>query len=137
MNKKRIVWITVAVVGVIALGAAGFVGYRIYNRSQAGFPGGPRRGFGNRLQEEGERAFGEIISVGDDTLTIDGQNGELLSFNISADTQFFSQDSSLNGPQDLKVGMQVSVLYESQSDDELSALSIGTGQGPQRPRNPE
>ena len=137
MNKKRIVWITVAVVSVIALGAAGFVGYRIYNRSQAGFPGGPRRGFGNRFQEEGERAFGEIISVGDDTLTIDGQNGELLSFNISADTQFFSQDSSLNGPQDLKVGMGVSVQYESQTDGELRALFIGTGQGPQRPRNLE
>ena len=137
MNKKRIVWITVAVVSVIALGAAGFVGYRIYNRSQAGFPGGPRRGFGNRFQEEGERAFGEIISVGDDTLTIDGQNGELLSFNISADTQFFSQDSSLNGPQDLKVGMGVSVQYESQTDGELRALFIGTGQGPQRPRGAE
>lgn len=137
MNKKKIVWITVAVVGVIAIGAAGFVGYRIYNRSQAGFPGTPGRGFGGRFVREGERTFGEVVSVGNDSLTIDGQNGERLSFSISADTQFFSQDSSLNGLQDLEVGMEVSVIYESQADDELHALSIGTGQGPQRPRGAE
>lgn len=137
MNKKTIIWIAIAVVGVIALGAAGFVGYRIYNRSQARFPGGPGRGFGNQFRGEGERAFGEVISFGDDTLTIVNQDGEQLSFVVSADTQFFSQESSLNGLQDPEVGQEVSIIYETQPDGSLLALIIADFQRPNGFRNSE
>lgn len=133
MDKKKILWIAATAVAVLVLAIGGFVGYRFYARSQAGFRGGPGRGFGNRFVGEGDRAFGEVVSVGDDTLTIANQDGEQLSFRISAETQFFSQDSSLNELQDLEVGMSVSILYESLGEDELSAISVGTGQGQQRP----
>lgn len=124
MNKKTILIIAAVVLGVIAMGVGGFVGYRIYSRSQAGFSGGPGRGFGNQFLPEGERAFGEVVSVGDNVLTIINEEGEQVSIKVGGDTQFFSQDSSLNGLQDLEVGQEVSIFYETQTDGSILALSI-------------
>lgn len=125
MNKKSILLIAVAVLGVIALGIGGFIGFRMFNRSQAGFPGGPRRGFGNQFLVDGERTFGELVSISDNSLTIINQEGEQVSINVGEDTQFFSQDSSLNGLQDLEVGQEVSIFYEIQADGSFLALNIG------------
>lgn len=128
MNKKKIIWVSAIVVGLLVLGAGGFIGYRLLNRGPFGFQFGPGRGFVGRNNESGDRVFGEVLSNSNKVLTLEDQDGNKLEFDTNDDTLYFSPDDTLNTFQDLESGMQVSVLYESQSDGSLTALSIGSGQ---------
>jgi len=136
MDKKKILWIAAAVVGVTVLAAGGFVGYRIYSRGQLGFRGGPGRDPGSKFPAEGQRVLGEVVAVTADLLTIVDQEGQQLSFALSEGTEYISQDNALSAVQDLESGMQIFVFYTDSSEGGLNALVIGNGQAPRGARNP-
>ena len=76
-----------------------------------------------------KRAGGEVIAVGDRSFTIKTRNGEELTFQVDENTRFKSRDGSLDGLEDLEVGMKVGVIYIETEDGTLLAKGVGTGKG--------
>lgn len=82
---------------------------------------------GNRRPdgERGQRAAGLVAATGASSLTITTRNGE-LTFSITGETQFHSQDDDVNGLDDLEVDDVVGVAYQDQ-DGTLTALAVFAG----------
>ena len=76
---------------------------------------------------DAQRAGGEVIAVGGANFTIMSRNEEELTFQVDENTRFMSRDGSLDGFEDLEVGMKVGVLYIENDDGTFLAKAVGTG----------
>lgn len=74
-----------------------------------------------------ERAGGEVIAVGSDSFTIMTRNDEELTLQVDEDTRFKSRDGSLEGLDDLEVGMKVGTIYIENEDGSLLAKAVLSG----------
>lgn len=77
-------------------------------------------------QLDAARARGEVTDVNSDSLTIETRDGESLTFEVTADTEFHSRDDSVQSLSDISVGDFAMVIYEEDGSN-LVALVIGSG----------
>ncbi len=78
------------------------------------------------------RAGGEITAIGGNSIAIETRDGEELTLEVTADTEFVSRDDTVSSLDDLEVGDHVMVAYE-EDDSDLVALVIASG-GPRGER---
>lgn len=77
-------------------------------------------------QLDATRSGGEVTEVVSDSLTIETRDGESLTFEVTADTEFHSRDGSVTSLSDISVGDHAMVIYEEDGSS-LVALVIGSG----------
>lgn len=131
-NNNLIVTIIIAV----AIGIAGFFGGMIYQQNKTskiaaqqditgnarGFTRGQnagRLGAGNRGING---AFGQIVTIDANTMTIKMQDGSSKIVNLSSTTTISKTDTALKT--DLKAGVQVAVMGTTNSDGSITAQNV-------------
>jgi hypothetical protein len=80
-----------------------------------------------------KRYAGAVTSVGDGSFSIEPRDGGEVMFLVNEKTEFHSRDGSVNGLEDLKIGMRVGVGAAVQDDGSLLALNVLAGAA-DRPR---
>ena len=75
-------------------------------------------------------AGGKIISLGSKYLTIETRSGEQKTFSVDGSTQYKSRDGSINGFNDLEVGMIAVVRGRDLGNGNLLAVIVGAGKIP-------
>jgi hypothetical protein len=108
-----------AAIGLLALG---FFGSQMILGRQIGGGAFPQARFAVDQFAEGERLGGEIVALSADQLSIESPDGEVLDFNITADTEL-GVDGGLDA---LELGAFAFVQYESADDGSLTALFVGS-----------
>ena len=81
-----------------------------------------------------KRYAGAVTSVGDSSFSIQPRDGGEVTFLVDENTEFHSRDGSVNGLDDLKIGMHVGVGAAVQDDGSLLALNVLAAHRPDRPR---
>ena len=115
-----IVLIVLAAIGLVALG---YFGSRTLLGNQIKDEGFPRAPLGAApASGGGDRAGGEVLAVSDTLMSIKAADGEVLEFNINAETEILVD----GGFEALDEGGFALVQYESADDGSLIALSIGS-----------
>lgn len=79
------------------------------------------------------RYAGVVTSVGERSFSIQPREGGEVTFLVDENTEFHSRDGSVNGLEDLKIGMRVGVGAAVQDDGSLLALNVLAGAA-DRPR---
>ncbi|MEX0787363.1 MAG: DUF5666 domain-containing protein, partial [Anaerolineales bacterium] len=80
------------------------------------------------------RYAGAVTSVGDRSFSIQPREGGEVTFLVDENTEFHSRDGSVNGLEDLRIGMHVGVGAAAQDDGSLLALNVLAAHRPDRPR---
>jgi hypothetical protein len=73
---------------------------------------------------------GEVTATTSSSLTLETRRGDVLKFNVTADTEFLSRANAVDGLADIALGDHVMVLFEQASSGSLNATLIMVGQGP-------
>lgn len=76
------------------------------------------------------RVFGELISVGGSSITVQAHDGRQYVFQVSEDTRYRSRDGQLDGMEDLQAGMNVFVSGKELGSAGYTALVIARLQLP-------
>jgi hypothetical protein len=80
-------------------------------------------------ERELSRAIGKVSSLGDNSLTIDARNGS-MTFGVTSDTRFRSQDEDFDSLEDLEIGQGVLVIFNDQETNPTAlAIVVGKGEG--------
>jgi hypothetical protein len=74
------------------------------------------------------RAAGQIVALGNASLTIQNRDGAQMTFGINENTKFKSRDGSINGLDDLEVGMVAAIGAIENEDGSLTAAWVAAGQ---------
>ncbi len=85
----------------------------------AGYPGGGG--------EVDVRAAGRIVELGNQTFTILTKNGNSMVFKVDGTTVYRSRDGSIQGFDDLQVGMVAAVGAEEIGNGQLKAIWVAAG----------
>jgi hypothetical protein len=79
------------------------------------------------------RAGGRIVEIGAQTFTLETRNTERKVFTVDGSTVFKSRDGSVNGLDDLEIGMIAIVGGQELGSGQLKAVWVGVGQPPSEP----
>ena len=71
---------------------------------------------------------GLIVSLGDHSITLKKQNGDMMTFSVDGSTKYKSRDGSVNGFDDLQEGMVAIIAATELGKDQLKAILVGVGQ---------
>lgn len=78
-----------------------------------------------------KKVAGTVVSVGEDSFTIETRSGEQLTFTVTAETKFKSRGGQVQGLSDLKEGMKVFVGAKALGSGQLQAQLVVAGPPPQ------
>ena len=73
------------------------------------------------------RVGGQIISLGERSFTIETRGGDLMAFSVDGSTRYRSRDGSVEGFDDLQVGMIAIVGAKELGTGDLKAVWVGVG----------
>ena len=76
------------------------------------------------------RVGGQIISLGERSFTIETRGGDRMTFSVDGSTKYKLRDGSVEGFDDLQVGMLAIVGAKELGNDDLKAVWVGVGWPP-------
>ncbi|MBL7163125.1 MAG: hypothetical protein ISS57_11000 [Anaerolineales bacterium] len=75
-------------------------------------------------QVRGQRIYGEIVAIADDSFTMQNQNGEQFTYLVDENTSFRSSEIEEPGITDLQVGAKVAVFAPGRVDENPAARLV-------------
>jgi hypothetical protein len=94
-----------------------------------GGPGGPGGPGGQGMGGSPPAAFGTVKSVGDDTFTLTGQDGTVVTVNVGSTTSYVDQGVTSPSLANVTVGEQVAV-FGTDSSNVVTATRVAIGTPP-------
>ena len=128
MNKNT--GMIIAVVLIVLAGIGGFVGGMQYQKTNAdsSFAGGPNGAFRQRFGMMGQNGQnfrpqrGQVISVGNGTMTLKLSDGSTKLIVLPSNTNYLKTDQASQS--DVKTGETVTVLGTQNSDGSITAQDV-------------